>query len=74
MNVRIDSLDKALKLRKGDVIYQQNQLMFQIRGISEGYVTVIQIGSANSPHLIFFPLTDLVSEEWYQFHPAGSEV
>ncbi|HLX90039.1 MAG TPA: hypothetical protein VKR32_00065 [Puia sp.] len=76
MNVKIDSLDKALKLRQGDVIFQQNQLMFRIRDInvSSGFVTVIQIGTPDSPHLSFFPLGDLISEDWYQFHAVERDL
>ncbi|HLX90992.1 MAG TPA: hypothetical protein VKR32_04885 [Puia sp.] len=72
MNVKIDSLDIARKLRHGDVIFQADQQIYRVKNISNDFITLLQIGTPPISHLFFLQLKDLIAEDWFQFQATES--
>jgi hypothetical protein len=62
--IRIDSLEKVKNLRKEDVIFSDDEILYRVTNISDASVTLFKINSLDA-HLKIVTLHDLLWESWH---------
>jgi hypothetical protein len=60
----MDSLEKITKLRKEDVIFSENEILYRITKVSDSSVTLFKINSLDD-NLKIVSMDDMMKENWH---------